>query len=229
MHSFLTTLAADEMLKTKAHAALLESYEDRTRQTIAYLMAIRPSLKVTVGALVDPKAPTLAATDAAFDAIVVSEETVPGAQAINDHRALLGLEALAVIVVPVLSGRSQQDKLSSTELLVAIASRTEERARAYAGEVGLPSVRLHGSYASLLEDAEVDAVYIPLPTTLHVEWAVRAAAAGKHIVLEKPIAHTREDLATILSAATRAGVVLVDGTMWSHHPRERRMRELLEG
>lgn len=55
MHSFLTTLAADEMLKTKAHAALLESYEDRTRQTIAYLMAIRPSLKVTVGALVDPK------------------------------------------------------------------------------------------------------------------------------------------------------------------------------
>ncbi|HSG48913.1 MAG TPA: Gfo/Idh/MocA family oxidoreductase, partial [Longimicrobiales bacterium] len=75
---------------------------------------------------------------------------------------------------------------SSNGELVAVASRDRERARAFADEHGIP--RSHASYEALLEDPEVDAVYVPLPNSMHRTWTIRAAQAGKHILCEKPLA-----------------------------------------
>ena len=101
--------------------------------------------------------------------------------------------------------------------VTAIASRSVDKAAALAAEVGLSGkAALVGSYAALLESPLVDAVYVPLPTAMHSEWVARAAAAGKHILLEKPVA--LDDVATdeIVAAARAAGVALLDGTMFSH-------------
>ena len=71
---------------------------------------------------------------------------------------------------------------------VAVASRSQEKAEAYAQEKGIP--KAYGSYEALLADPEIDAIYNPLPNTLHCEWTVRAAEAGKHVLCEKPIVPT---------------------------------------
>src|SRR5579862_6643403 len=69
--------------------------------------------------------------------------------------------------------------------LVAVASREQARAEEYARNEGIPNA--HGGYEALLADPEVEAVYIPLPNSLHVEWSVRALQAGKHVLCEKPL------------------------------------------
>ncbi len=71
-------------------------------------------------------------------------------------------------------------------VLAAIASRSKARARAYADHFGIPHV--FGSYEEMLASDAIDAVYIPLPTSQHIEWSLKAAAAGKHVLCEKPIA-----------------------------------------
>ena len=86
---------------------------------------------------------------------------------------------------------------------VAIASRTVEKARAWADERGMP--KAYGSYAELLTDDEIDAVYIPLPTTMHIEWVVKAAEAGKHILVEKPVGTNEAEVATMTAACAKAG------------------------
>jgi len=75
--------------------------------------------------------------------------------------------------------------------LAAIGSRDLERAHAVARRFAIP--RVHGSYEALLADPEIDAVYIPLPNHLHLEWAIAAARAGKHVLCEKPLAMTAAD------------------------------------
>ena len=87
--------------------------------------------------------------------------------------------------------------------VVAVASRDADRAEAYAVEHGIP--RSHGSYEALVGDPEVDAVYISLPNSLHVEWSVRALAAGKHVLCEKPLTRSAEHAAEAFDAAERAG------------------------
>ncbi|KAB8112672.1 hypothetical protein EE612_051301 [Oryza sativa] len=114
--------------------------------------------------------------------------------------------------------------------VAAVGSRSEAKARAFAEETGLllrHAPRLHGSYEALLADPGVDAVYLPLPTSLHVRWATAAAAAGKHVLLEKPTALCAADLDAILAACDAAGVQFMDATMWMHHPRTAKMRELV--
>jgi len=112
--------------------------------------------------------------------------------------------------------------------LHAIGSRSLEKATAFAAEHGLPeAVRVYGSYEGVLEDEEVDAVYIPLPTGLHVTWAVRAAERRKHVLLEKPVAMNVAELDRILEACEAHGVQFMDGTMWVHHPRTAKMKEAL--
>jgi xylose dehydrogenase (NAD/NADP) len=110
--------------------------------------------------------------------------------------------------------------------VVAVASRSAERAEAYAAEHGIG--RAHGSYDALLGDPEVDAVYVPLPNSLHVEWSIRALEAGKHVLCEKPLTRRPEEAEAAFDAAERAGRVLAEGFMWRHHPQARRLRELVE-
>jgi xylose dehydrogenase (NAD/NADP) len=100
---------------------------------------------------------------------------------------------------------------------VAIASRTVEKARAWADERGMP--KAYGSYAELLTDDEIDAVYIPLPTTMHIEWVVKAAEAGKHILVEKPVGTNEAEVATMTAACAKAGVHFMDNVMFMHNER----------
>ena len=110
----------------------------------------------------------------------------------------------------------------------AIASRTVDKVRSFAAANDVPAeTKLYGSYEELLDDSEVDAVYIPLPTGLHKEWVVKAAAKKKHVLLEKPPAHTVQELDVMLEALHRNGLQYMDGTMWMHHPRTRKMEAVL--
>jgi xylose dehydrogenase (NAD/NADP) len=109
--------------------------------------------------------------------------------------------------------------------LVAIGSRDPARAEAQAAELGIE--RALGSYEEVLADPDVDAVYIPLPNSLHVEWSIRALEAGKHVLCEKPLSRRPEEIERAFDAAERAGRVLAEGFMWRHHPQARRLVELL--
>ena len=99
----------------------------------------------------------------------------------------------------------------------AVASRDAERARQWAAEHGIG--RSYGSYEWLLEDPEIDAVYIALPPSMHAEWTIRAAEAGKHVLCEKPLAADLGEADRMADACRRHGVQLMDGVMWKHHAR----------
>lgn len=109
--------------------------------------------------------------------------------------------------------------------VVAIASRDLGLARSTADRFGI--ARAHGSYADLLADDEVDAVYIPLPNHLHAEWTIAAAAAGKHVLCEKPLARTAEEAQGMIDACAAAGVRLVEAFMYRLHPSWEAVRELV--
>jgi xylose dehydrogenase (NAD/NADP) len=110
--------------------------------------------------------------------------------------------------------------------LVAVASRGQARADAYAAEWGIP--RAHGSYDALLDDPDVDVVYISLPNSLHAEWTVRAAHAGKHVLCEKPLAVTVTECDQIIAAAESTGVVVIEAVMYLHHPLLHKAKELVQ-
>jgi predicted dehydrogenase len=109
--------------------------------------------------------------------------------------------------------------------VVAIASRDGATAERIANELAIP--RGHGSYEALLADPDVDAVYIPLPNHLHLEWALAAAKAGKHVLVEKPIALSSKDAETMVGAAAEAGVLLMEAFMYRLHPSWVAVRELI--
>ncbi|XP_062082682.1 uncharacterized oxidoreductase At4g09670-like [Humulus lupulus] len=113
--------------------------------------------------------------------------------------------------------------------LCAIGSRSIEKAEKFAALIGLSGtqVKLYGSYDQVLDDPCVDAVYLPLPTSLHTQWAVKAAHKKKHLLLEKPAALNVAELDRILEACQSNGVQFMDGTMWLHHPRTLKMKNLL--
>jgi predicted dehydrogenase len=110
--------------------------------------------------------------------------------------------------------------------VVAIASRSEERARQTAERLGIP--RSYGSYQDLLDDSDIEAVYIPLPNHLHLEWTLAAAAAGKHVLCEKPLAMSSADAQTMIDACDAAGVKLMEAFMYRLHPMWAEVRRLLE-
>jgi predicted dehydrogenase len=110
--------------------------------------------------------------------------------------------------------------------LASIASRSPDRAREAARASAVP--KAHGSYDALLDDPGVDAVYIPLPNTLHAEWTRRAAERGKHVLCEKPLTPTAAEAEGLVAFCRARGVQLMDGFMWPHHPRTYRIRQLLD-
>ena len=110
--------------------------------------------------------------------------------------------------------------------LVAVASREQERADAYAAEWEIP--RAYGSYESLLADDELEAVYISLPNNLHTEWSIRCVEAGKHVLCEKPLSKRAADVEAAFDAAERADRLLSEAFMWRHNPQARRLRQLLD-
>ncbi len=111
---------------------------------------------------------------------------------------------------------------SQTGTAVAIASRDGARAREMAAKFDIP--RAHGSYEALLADPDVDAVYNPLPNSLHLEWTVRAAEAGKHILCEKPLALNAAQAQAMVDACRRAGVLLQEAFMYRFHPQTEELR-----
>ncbi len=100
--------------------------------------------------------------------------------------------------------------------VVAIASRDGGRAAAAAAQLGIPTS--YGSYESLLDTEDVDAVYIPLPNDLHAEWTMKAAAAGKHVLCEKPLAMTAAQAEEMVAVCAEAGIKLAEAFMYRHHP-----------
>jgi len=115
---------------------------------------------------------------------------------------------------------------SDAAQVVAVASRSEQAARAYAQLHGI--ARAHGSYDALLADPEVDAVYVPLPNGMHVDWTLKALQAGKHVLCEKPMDRRPERVAEAFDAADAAGLVLSEAYMWRHNPQTAGLRELLD-
>jgi xylose dehydrogenase (NAD/NADP) len=114
---------------------------------------------------------------------------------------------------------------SQTGIVQAIASRNFDKAKAAAEAYDIPT--FYGTYAELLADEDIDAVYIPLPNHLHSEWTIRAAAAGKHVLCEKPISLTAAEALTMVKACEEAGVLLSEAYMFRHHPRYQIMQEVI--
>jgi predicted dehydrogenase len=100
--------------------------------------------------------------------------------------------------------------------VVAIASRDAEAAKRVADDLSIPY--FHGSYDALINDDNVDAVYIPLPNHLHAEWTIAAARAGKHILCEKPLALTAADAQLMVDVCAEEGVKLMEAFMYRLHP-----------
>ncbi|MFL5686141.1 MAG: Gfo/Idh/MocA family protein [Chloroflexota bacterium] len=100
--------------------------------------------------------------------------------------------------------------------VVAIASRDGDQARAAAARLGIPTA--HPSYEALLSDPDVDAVYIPLPNHLHLDWTIAALRAGKHVLCEKPLAMTADDAQRMVDVAHETGRHLMEAFMYRHHP-----------
>ncbi|KAK9809491.1 hypothetical protein WJX73_004296 [Symbiochloris irregularis] len=112
--------------------------------------------------------------------------------------------------------------------VVAVAARSLDKAKAFIKETGIEGkAKAYGSYDELLDDANIHAVYIPLPAGLRPQWVKKAAAKGKHVLGEKPVALTNKETEELISACREAGVQYMDGTMWLHNPRAHYMKEII--
>jgi D-xylose 1-dehydrogenase (NADP+, D-xylono-1,5-lactone-forming) len=116
-------------------------------------------------------------------------------------------------------------KASEEAEVLAVGSRDSARAEAYAREHGIE--RSYGSYEALLEDPDVEAVYISLPNSLHVGWTVRALEAGKHVLCEKPFSRHPDEVEQAFDLAESNGLVLSEGFMWRHHPQTAKLVQLV--
>lgn len=115
-----------------------------------------------------------------------------------------------VAMIPALKASKQAE-------VSAVASRNLEGAKVFASQLDIE--KAYGSYQDLLEDPNIDIIYIPLPNHLHKEWTIRAAEAGKHILCEKPLALDPDECHEMINAARANGVKLMESFMYRHHPR----------
>jgi predicted dehydrogenase len=109
--------------------------------------------------------------------------------------------------------------------VAAVAARDRNRAVAFARKWSIPKV--HSGYAELVADPELDAVYIPLPNSLHAQWTVAALAAGKHVLCEKPFTSNADEAREVRRAADAAGLVVMEAFHYRYHPLMRRAVELV--
>ncbi len=110
--------------------------------------------------------------------------------------------------------------------VAAIASRDLSRAKTAASKLSIP--KAYGSYEELLSDPSVDAIYNPLPNHLHVEWSIRAADSGKHVLCEKPAGLNSTEIVSMIAARDRAGVKMAEAFMIRVHPQWLRTREIIQ-
>ena len=115
---------------------------------------------------------------------------------------------------------------SETGALLAVGSRTQEAADRFGAEFGVQ--RRYPSYDALLEDPDVQAVYISLPNHLHGEWTIKCARAGKHILCEKPLTTNYAEAMIVLEEVRRAGVFLMEAFMYRCHPQTARLKEIVD-
>jgi D-xylose 1-dehydrogenase (NADP+, D-xylono-1,5-lactone-forming) len=118
-------------------------------------------------------------------------------------------------------------RASKRTRLLAVASRNQPSADNYAREWDIP--RAHGSYEALLADPEIDVVYNSLPNHLHAEWTVKALRAGKHVLCEKPLALTLEEVDAMTAASKETGKVLAEAFMYRHHAQTLKVKEIVDG
>jgi D-xylose 1-dehydrogenase (NADP+, D-xylono-1,5-lactone-forming) len=111
--------------------------------------------------------------------------------------------------------------------LMAVASRDTSRAEDYAREWRIE--RAYGSYDELLADADIEAVYISLPNTMHAEWSIKALDAGKHVLCEKPFSRHTDEVEASFDAAERNDRLLSEAFMFRHNPQTARVQELIDG
>lgn len=116
--------------------------------------------------------------------------------------------------------------LARGAVLAAVATSDPAKAAPFAALA--PGLKVHDGYDALLADPSIDAVYIPLPNHLHVEWTLKAIAAGKAVLTEKPIAMTAAEIDTLIAARDKAGVLAAEAYMIVHHPQWQRARALVE-
>ncbi|MFT7588911.1 MAG: putative dehydrogenase [Limisphaerales bacterium] len=140
-----------------------------------------------------------------------------------DKKVRIGILGAARIATKrVIPAMQQAGNLS----LYALASRSIDKAKSACAEFEIPNA--YDSYDLLLADSAVDAVYIPLPNNLHVEWAIKALNAGKHVLCEKPIAINSKELEALISASTKhPELKLMEAFMYRLHPQWIKTKELI--
>ncbi len=132
---------------------------------------------------------------------------------------VLGTASIATSrFIPAMSG-------ASAATLAAVASREISKAQAVAQRFGVP--RFYGSYESLIQDPEIEAIYVPLPNHLHREWSVRALEAGKHVLCEKPLCLTAAEIEMLVAVRERSGRYIEEAFAYRNHPQWTRIGELL--
>jgi predicted dehydrogenase len=111
-------------------------------------------------------------------------------------------------------------------VVAAVAARDPARARAFADKHAI--ARVHDSYAALIADPDLDAIYNPLPNSHHAEWTIRALEAGKHVLCEKPLASNADEARQMAAASERSGRRLIEAFHWRFHPLAERMRAVID-
>ena len=133
----------------------------------------------------------------------------------------LGLLSTADINLQIIGGAAETERVE----ILAVGSRDGARAQAYAAEHGIP--RAHASYEDLLADTDLDAIYISLPNGMHHEWTMKALAAGKHVLCEKPYSRHPAEVDEAFDAAEGAGLILAEAFMYRHHPQTKEIERLV--
>ncbi len=141
----------------------------------------------------------------------------------SNDRVRFGILGAARIAPFALVSPARQ--LDTVEV-AGIAARDVERARAFAKKNGIP--KAVGSYDALLNDPHIEAIYNPLPNSLHAEWTIRALEAGKHVLCEKPLTLNADEAERVADAARQSGRVLMEAFHWRYHPMAQRMREIIK-